>query len=434
MIRRGFPGAFRLVLIPALLPGFGLALLARQGSASGVIDPLPLGLAVAFGFVASLVQIVLLRLGPGDAALFPLAAALSGVGIVLAERLGAEADAVGRLATRQGAAFVLGSLALTAAAGWLRLDLLRRYKYTWLAISLALMASTSVLGQEVNGARLWLSFGPLRFQPSELVKITLVVFLSAYLVDRRDLLETPWRVGRFALPPLPYLIPLGLMGGGALGVLIVQNDLGSALLLFGTFLAMFWIAIPDPRYLALAAGGFLGAAWAGASILPRVAIRAQNWIDPWVAPLSSGYQQVQSEYALAAGGLLGAGLGRGVPLLIPDAHTDFALAALGEEAGLVGASAVLTLHLLLVVRGIRIGLLARDRFHGLLAAGLTVALALQTLIIAGGVVRLLPLTGLPLPFVSYGGSSLVINLVIVGLLYRISIEGRLRPSSGSPSP
>jgi cell division protein FtsW (lipid II flippase) len=306
------------------------------------------------------------------------------------------------------------------------LSLLRRYKYTYVLLSLGLLAATFVFGQEINGARLWIDLGPIQVQPSELVKVTLVVFLAAYLDEKRDLIgpDGRWRVGPFGLPPLPTLLPMALMWVASLLVLVVQNDLGSALLLFGIFLGMLYIATGQALYVVVGLGSFALAAWAAYAAFDRIGIRVQNWLDPWQDPLDTGYQQVQADYALASGGLFGSGLGLGRPWSIPEVHTDFVFAAIGEELGLLGAVGVLALYLVLVMRGYAIALAAPDGFARLLAAGLTTAIGLQVAIIVGGVIRLLPLTGITLPFISYGGSSLLTNCLIVGLLLRVSANRR----------
>jgi cell division protein FtsW (lipid II flippase) len=300
------------------------------------------------------------------------------------------------------------------------MHLLRRYKYTWLLLSLALLAVTFVFGTEINGARLWISVGPFQAQPSEIVKVTLAIFLAAYLEDKRDLLGSSWKVGPFHLPPLPYLLPMGLMWAASLLVLVVQNDLGSALLFFGVFLVMLYVASGRPLYVVIGLLSFALACWSAYEAFNRIGLRVQNWLDPWQDPLDAGYQQVQSDYALASGGLFGTGLGLGRPWLIPEVHTDFVFSAIGEELGLIGTLAILALYGVLVMRGFAIALRVQDGFARLVAVGLTTILGLQTLIIVGGVIRLIPLTGITLPFISYGGSSLLTNFLIVGLLMHIS--------------
>jgi len=301
-----------------------------------------------------------------------------------------------------------------------RLDWLRRYKYTWLLLSLALLAVTMVFGQEINGAKLWLTIGPVQVQPSEIVKVTLVTFMAGYLDDKRELLGSSWRLGFVRLPPIPYLIPMALMWIASLAVLVVQNDLGAALLFFGIFLTMLYVASGRAVYVIIGLASFSAACWGAYQLFDRIGIRVQNWLDPWQDPLDTGYQQVQSDFALATGGLIGVGLGKGQSYYIPEVQTDFVFSALGEELGLLGTLGVLALYLLLVMRGFAIGLRAQDGFARLVAIGLSSIIALQTIIIVGGVLRLIPLTGITLPFISYGGSSLLTNFLIVGLLLHIS--------------
>ena len=365
----------------------------------------------------------------GDQVLLPVTAALAGLGLLMVQRLhvdlAARDPSSANLAQRQliylaaGLAVLWGTVVL-----FRRLDWLRRYKYTWLLLSLALLGVTFVFGQEIYGARLWIRIGPFQAQPSEIAKVTLVTFLAAFLEDHRDLVGSSWRLGPVRLPPIPYLLPMIVMGGASLSILVVLNDLGSALLFFGVFLVMLYVASGRLVYVTLGLIAFAGACWAAYRLFNRIGIRVQNWLDPWQDPLESGYQQIQSDYALASGGLLGVGLGKGEPYHIPAVQTDFVFSAIGEELGLLGTLGVLALFLLLVMRGFAIGLRSADGFARLVAVGLATILGLQTLIIVGGVVRLIPLTGITLPFVSYGGSSLLTNFLIVGLLLRISGSDR----------
>ncbi len=367
----------------------------------------------------------------GDQVLLPLTATLSGLGLLLIQRLHPDLThqdpAYFDLAKKQLIYLSLGYAVLWGTVVvFRRLDWLRRYKYTWLLISLGFLAITFVFGQEINGAKLWIRLGPFQAQPSELAKVTLVTFLAAYLEDKRDLVGSSWRVGILRLPPIPYLMPMLLMGAGALAVLVIQNDLGSALLFFGIFLVMLYVASGRVLYVTLGLIAFALACWVAYHVFARIDIRVQNWLDPWRDPLASGYQQIQSDYALASGGLLGSGLGKGQPFRIPAVQTDFIFSAIGEELGLLGTVGVLALYLLLVMRGFAIALRASDGFARLVAVGLSAILGLQTIIIVGGVIRLVPLTGITLPFVSYGGSSLMTNFLIVGLLLHIS--GSQRPT------
>jgi cell division protein FtsW (lipid II flippase) len=229
-----------------------------------------------------------------------------------------------------------------------------------------------------------------------------------------------WRVGPFSLPPLPYLLPMGIMWAASLLTLVALNDLGSALLFFSIFLVMLYVASGRALYVVVGLIPFTSASYLAYLAFARLSIRVQNWIDPWKDPLDTGYQQVQSDYALASGGVRGTGFGVGRPTLIPEVHTDFIFSAIGEELGLLGTLAGLALYFVLVIRGFLIALRARDGFVQLLATGFATILGIQTLIIIGGVTRLIPLTGITLPFISYGGSSLLTNFLIVGLLLYMS--------------
>lgn len=366
----------------------------------------------------------------GDQILLPVTVTLAGLGLLMAQRLqpalAASDPAYAGLAKRQ--AIYLGAGLATLWVGVVvsrRLSLLQRYKYTALAGSLALLVLTFVFGTEINGARLWITVGPVQAQPAEIVKITLVVFLAAYLDEKRDVIGSSWRLGFLRLPPIPYLVPMVIMWAASLLVLVVLNDLGTALLFFGIFLVMLYVASGRPVYVVTGLLAFAAGSWLAYTLFDRIGIRVQNWLDPWQDPLRAGYQQIQSDYALASGGVLGSGLGQGQPWRIPEVQTDFAFSAIGEELGLVGTTAVLALFFVLVMRGFTIALRTPDGFARLLAVGLSATIGLQALIIAGGVVRLIPLTGITLPFVSYGGSSLLTNFLIVGML--LNISGSRRP-------
>ncbi|HWK82076.1 MAG TPA: FtsW/RodA/SpoVE family cell cycle protein, partial [Thermomicrobiales bacterium] len=359
----------------------------------------------------------------GDQVLLPVTATLAVIGLLMMQRLNPDLSDLG-LAQKQLVFLAAGSAILTGIvmlAGPLNLiEWLGRYKYTWLIISLALQAATFVVGTEVYGAKLWIQVGPIQIQPSEIVKVTLVIFMASYLDQKRDLIGSSWQVGPFSLPPIPYLLPMGVMWAGSLLTLVALNDLGSALLFFGIFLAMLYAASGRPVYVAVGLLTFGVACWVAWETFSRIGIRVQNWIDPWADPYGVGYQQIHSEYALASGGILGTGFGRGQPTLIPEVHSDFIFSAIGEELGLLGTLTIIALYFILVMRGYMIALRVRDGFAQLLAFGLSSILAIQTIIIIGGVIRLIPLTGITLPFISYGGSSLLVNFAIVGLLLHIS--------------
>ena len=275
-----------------------------------------------------------------------------------------------------------------------------------------------------------LTIGPFSGQPSELLKVILVVFLAGYLSENRPLLqEESTKVGPFRLPPLPYLAPMVAMWAIALGIVIVQRDLGAALLFFAVFLLLLYVSTARFSFVVLGLVAFVLGAGLLYFVFEHVRTRIDIWIDPFADATGAGFQVVQALHAFARGGLIGAGLGAGLPSIagqppIPALHTDFPFAALGEELGLVGILAVLGLYLVLVERGLRIASAAQDEFRAILAAGLSLVIGVQAFIIAAGNLKLIPLTGITLPFVSYGGSSLLANSVIVGLLVALSERTR----------
>ncbi len=314
--------------------------------------------------------------------------------------------------------------------------ILQRYTYTFglLGLILLVLPLAPVIGTTVNGATLWIRVLGFSFQPAELAKIVLTVFFAGYLVEKRDSLAlVRTKVLGLGLPRLKDLGPLVVAWLVSLGVLIFQRDLGTSLLFFGLFVAMLYIATQRRSWLIIGGLLFLAGAVAAYYMFGHVRLRVMVWLDPWPYASEQGYQIVQSLYGLANGGILGAGLGQGFPNLVPFANTDFIIAALGEELGVTGLIAILLLYALLIERGLRTAISVRDSFGQLLAAGLSITLALQVFVIIGGVTRLIPLTGLTTPFLSYGGSSLIANWIIVALLLRISDRAR-RPEVIAPSP
>jgi len=283
------------------------------------------------------------------------------------------------------------------------------------------MPGTIGIGRTINGARLWVGIGPVSFQPSEFGKILIVIFLASYLESKRELLATG--VGRFGLPRVKDLGPLLLAWGTSLAILFMEKDLGASLLYFGVFVVMLWLATGRHAYLVIGILLFAIGAFVGYLALAHVQVRVEYWLHA-LEPThvyQVGYGQIaQGQFALASGGLVGTGLGQGSPTLIPYAATDFIFAAIGEELGMLGTVGVLLLYLVVIDRGMRLALERTDGFGKLLAAGLTTSIAVQAFVIVGGVTRLIPLTGITLPFVSYGGSSLVSNFVLIALLVRIS--------------
>jgi cell division protein FtsW (lipid II flippase) len=354
-----------------------------------------------------------------DPVLLPIAGMLGGLGLAMIYRL-----LPARFADAQAIWLLIGLAAFVLTLVLVRDDRqLDGYTYTigLLGLILLLLPVVPGVGFEVNGARLWAHLGPLAFQPAEFGKILIVIFLASYLSAKRELLEAG--VGRLGLPRAKDLGPLLLAWGASLAVLFLERDLGASMLFFGVFVVMLWVASGRVAYLLT--GGLLFAAGGvmGYLFLPHVQNRVAYWLHA-LEPATVhdvGYGQLaQSWFALASGGLVGTGLGRGSPDLIPYPASDFILSAFGEELGMLGTAAILLLFVALIGRGLRIALDREDAFGRLLATGLTTTIALQTFTIAAGVTRLIPLTGVPLPLVSYGGSSRVATFVMIGLLVRIS--------------
>jgi cell division protein FtsW (lipid II flippase) len=415
-----------LVLVPL---GFAITNIARTQSA----DAGPLQLAAFYLVIMLAAHFVLVAAGHrGDPLLLPMVATVGGIGMVMLNRLSPDLGQTAAfgldldVATTQLLWFVVGVAAMLAVAIGLRDDrILRHYKYSWALAGIAMLLFTFVFGTEVNGARLWIYLGPIGFQPSEFIKIGLVVFIAAYLAEHRTLLrDASARIGPIRIPPLPYLLPMLAIFVIVMAVVVFGKDLGTALLFFGIFLTMLFVATGRRSYVLIGLALFLAGAYVASRLFAHVARRIDAWIDPFADPLDAGYQTVQSLYAFGRGGLFGEGLGQS---LLPTAggrffgvETDFIFAVVGEELGAVGAIALLALVLALAFRGLRVAILARDDFSAMLAVGLTASLGLQTLIISAGVLKLIPLTGITFPFVSYGGSSLLASFIVIGLLLAIS--------------
>ncbi len=383
------------------------------------LDPASLAPGAVFLGLFGLVHVLRRLVVPhADPYLLPITALLSSLGILMIYRIDQQ------LARQQALWLVVGlvffALVLVVFRRYRRLA---DYKYLIGLGGIALLVLTMVAGREVNGARLWIRLGPVGFQPPEFAKLFLVVFFAAYLDDVRELLTVSTR--RFlgiALPPLRYLAPLLTLWGLGLLLMIFLKDLGTSLLFFCALLALLYVATGRLLYVVVGLSLFAGGAVVLYHLFPHVQLRVDIWLDPWQDPLGRGYQVVQSLFAFAAGGLFGRGLGGGYLLsasgntIIPALETDFIFSAIGEELGLVGGVAVILLYLIFVQRGLRIAVRARDDFTRLLATGLTAVFGLQTFLILGGVTKLIPLTGITLPFVSYGGSSIVANFGLLALL------------------
>lgn len=392
---------------------YALTSLGQNASLPADIGPF---LGAMFGLLA-IAHFALRRFAPdADGTLLPLAALLNGLGYVMIVRLSPKL--AGLQATWTGA----GIVAFVATL-WLvpRVRDLARYRYTFAVVGLVLLVSPIFIGTSINGSKIWIRIGPASFQPGEIAKIVLAVFFAAYLVEKRELLSMATRrIGRVMVPDLKHFAPIVLAWLIALAVLVFQNDFGSSLLFFALFVTVLYVGTGRAIYLGIAvvmlAVGAYGAYESSGHVRDRVAI----WTNPWSDFDGRGYQIIQSEYALGAGNIIGSGLGLGDPGRIPAAATDFIFAAIGEEMGLIGTTAVLAAFLIFVGIGLRIAMKAANPFEKLLATGLTAIIGIQTFIIIGGVLRVVPLTGITLPFVSYGGSSLITNYVLLALLLRLS--------------
>jgi peptidoglycan glycosyltransferase len=406
-----------MVLLAGLITAaaYVLASLGRNSS-------LPAGIGVFLVFVLGLLvlaHVAVRMLARGaDPMILPMAAFLHGLGWVMVARLSA------RWGGLQATWSLIGVGAFVATL-WLvpRIGDLRRHKYTALALGIGLLLLPMVpgVGFSSGGARIWVSVGPVNFQPGEFAKILLAVFFAAYLDERRTLIvESERRIGPVTLPEPRHLAPVLVAWGMSVVIMVGQRDLGSSLLFFTLFVVLLWLATEKTGYLVVGLALFAAGAVAAYNLFGHVRTRVTIWLDPWPLYETKGYQNIQALFGLANGGMTGTGLGLGSPQMVPASHNDFIFSSIGEELGLMGATAVLAAFVLLVGAGMRTALRTTKDFEKLLAAGLTTILGVQAFIIVGGVLRVVPLTGVTLPFMSYGGSSLVANYVLLALLVRIS--------------
>jgi cell division protein FtsW (lipid II flippase) len=425
-----------LALVPAsllLTAGFAAIFIQESETLSDV--SLTYG-ALFLGLCVGTHVVIRLTLPHADPYLFPLVAVLACFGLVVIYRIDAE------LARSQAQWFIVGLALFSATILGLRdFRVLERYRYTIALAGLLLLMLPRVpgIGQQVNGAYLGVKLGPVAFQPSEFGKIALVIFLAAYLRDHRQVLvQGSRRLLGITIPPLKHLGPLLVVWGAAMFMLVFIRDLGSSLMYFGGFLALLYVATNRFSFVAIGAAMFALGAWFFASTVSHVRDRVDVWLDPfnpqWVD--REGYQIAQSVFAQADGGLFGTGFGAsllrgpGGESLIPAPHTDLIYAVIVNELGLAGACGLILVYLLFVERGFKVAMVAGDSFSKLLATGLTAVLALQVFVIVGGVTRVIPLTGVTLPFVSYGGSSIVANFVLLALLLMVSDRAR-RPQGAT---
>jgi len=406
-----------LIVLAAVLTAGGYTLASLGRSATLPVNIVPF-LAVILGLLA-VAHVATRRLAPGaNGIMLPLAGLLNGIGYVFIARLDKNLAALQALWTALGIVAFVATLALVR-----RVRDLERFRYTFalVGIGLLLMPLLPVVGRNINGSRLWIRFGTVTFQPGELAKIVLCVFFASYLVEKRELLsEARHRVGRVFVPNFKYFGPVALAWGVSIVIMTAERDLGSSLLFFTLFIAMLWVATGRGAYLGIGGAMFAAGAFLAWRSFGHVQDRVTIWVNPWKTASGTGYQIVQALFAFAAGGLAGTNIAQGSPQRIPEVATDFIFAAIGEELGLLGTTAIVMAFLLIVAAGIRIALRAEPPFEKLLAAGLTTIIGVQAFVIIGGVTRLVPLTGITLPFVSYGGSSLLANYALLALLLRIS--------------
>jgi cell division protein FtsW (lipid II flippase) len=419
-----------LALVPAsllLTAGFAAVFIERNDVLNNV--SLTYG-AIFLGLCLAAHIVLRFTLPYADPYLFPLFAVLACFGLVMIYRIDE------KLAREQAQWFVIG-LGLFAATIILLRDYraMERYRYTVAAVGIGMLLLPRLpgIGSQVNGAYLGVRIGPLTFQPAEFAKIAIIVFLASYLRDTRQLLVIGAR--RFAgvtIPPLKHFGPLLIVWGAAMAMLFVIQDLGSSLMFFGGFLAVLYVATNRFSFVAVGLSLFAAGSWVLYHARPTITHRVDAWLHPFGALYDApggSYQIAQSVFAQADGGLFGRGFGQAVlkvgdsPLL-PAAQTDLIYSVIVNELGLIGACAVLCTYLLAVERGFKIATLARDSFSKLLATGLTAVFALQVFVIVGGVTRVIPLTGVTLPFISYGGSSILANFVLLALLLLISDRAR----------
>jgi len=382
--------------------------------------------------VAGIVHIILrARASEADGMILPIAVVINTLGISMIYRLD-----LGTLANGGTELFAMKQVAWTAVAMAAAAAViiyvpshlfLRRYVYVSMIVGIGLLLAPMLplIGRNINGAQLWIGIGPLTFQPGELAKIALTIFFAGYLVQRRESLALVGRkVFGVQLPRARELGPILVIWAASLGVLVLQRDLGTSLLYFGIFIVLIYTATGRAIYVVVGLGMFLTGALVASRFADYVAGRFDSWLNPFSAEnydaVGGSYQLAQGLFGLAHGGMMGTGLGGGIPHLVPLAESDFIIASIGEELGLIGLFAVLTLYLLLVARSIRIGFNHPDDFSKLLATGLGFVIALQCFIVIGGVTRVVPLTGLTTPLLAAGGSSLLANWLIIAVLLRIS--------------
>ncbi len=438
------PRTRRNVELILLIMAVGVVLLAYASTGialAGALPPSVISYGVGLAVLGGSVHFVLRRWASyADPVLLPVATLLNGLGLVMIHRLDvAEERTGGGMAVRQLVWMTVG-VALCLTILWLVHDhrRLQRFTYTAMAagLGLLLLPLAPGIGKNINGSRIWIGIGPLSFQPGEIAKILLAVFFAGYLVQARDSLAL---VGRrflgMSLPRARDLGPIIVAWLASLSVLVFERDLGSSLLFFGLFVGLLYVATERKSWITIGLVLFVAGSYVAHLMFDHVQRRVLLWLDPFSPEaLEVSDQLVRGMYGMANGGLIGTGMGRGRPDLTYFAESDFIVPSFAEELGLIGVFALLLLYLVLVERGLRTALGVRDGFGKLLATGLSFTVALQCFVVVGGVTRIIPLTGLTMPFLSYGGSSLVANWAILGLLLRISDQARRPAPVVEPAP
>lgn len=413
MTRRNLELALLCIAAPLVILLFAMIALGEGSSLSWENLGVPVGIFIAF----LIAHLAIRKLAPGaDPALLPLSFALSGIGIAFVTRLAPE------LAMRQVMWLFFGVVCMLLVLIFLKnFDRIANYKYTLMIVGFLLLLSPllPVVGQEIYGSRIWLNIAGISFQPGEIAKILIVLFLAGYLAQNREMLSIfTHRIGPFKIPDLATLVPLLVMWVISLLIVIFEKDLGSALVVFFVFITMLYVATGKKTYLII---GFVLIAIGGVAaflLFDHVQIRVDTWLDPFKDATGDGYQLVQAIFSIADGGLFGVGIGNGMSDQIPIVESDFIFAAIAEETGLLGAAGLLLLYLCFAIRGLVTAARAKSDVSSFIAVGLTASIILQAFIIVGGVTRLIPLTGLTLPFVSQGGSSLLASFIAIGFLLR----------------
>ncbi|HVQ88553.1 MAG TPA: FtsW/RodA/SpoVE family cell cycle protein [Actinomycetes bacterium] len=442
-VSRRHPRKRRGAELALLLFAYGLSLAAFAQVDLVILDGLSASFtsfALTLGATLAAAHVALRFLAPyADPVLLPVVGLLNGLGLTMIHRLEL-ADVAGIDGSEPDYVAQLGWLVLAVIAFILILlvirdhRILQRYTYTAMLVGLVLLVLPlmPLIGTEINGARIWVRAAGFSFQPAEIAKIVLIVFFAGYLVTKREVLALARsRVLGIDLPRGRDLGPILLAWAASLAVLVFERDLGTSLLFFGVFVALLYIATERRSWLIIGALLFTVGAFIAYQLFDHVQLRVAIWLHPFVHESTSGYQIAQSLYGFATGGILGVGLGQGHPDFVPFAKTDFIMSAFGEELGLTGVMAMLVLYAIIIERGMRTAIAVRDPFGKLLAAGLSIAVGIQVFVVVGGVSKLIPLTGLTTPFLSYGGSSLVANWALIALLLRISDAARRPPGAES---